>query len=219
MICPELLRGQTYLLLKVKPGRGVQEMAIAVERFIDAVILGKSPRAFQVAQHRFEIFTVITDAVVLVPPRPEPLPHLRDLLLNGAHPCHFRWDFRVGNVLRGPIVLGGRARLDQFVVVVTGSKLHSIEDGDEFPHAHHPDVVGVLVDGGEAAVHVGRSVVRFGSLRPQPTLFDTGSAVRPDALLHEELLQHHLAGELSHYFTQAIYLHLAAAGVVIGRSW
>ena len=131
------------LLLEVEPGRGVEEMTVAEERFLQRVGIG--PCSLQVTQHRLEVLAVISHRVVAILPRLEPFSHLRDLTGDIVMLKHFRWDVCVGNGFDLVVLGAGRARHTEAVVVVARAELDPVEDGDEFTESDGAVVIGVVV--------------------------------------------------------------------------
>ena len=131
------------LLLQVEPGRGVEEVTIAEERFLQRIGIG--PRALQVTQHRLEVLAVVSHRVVVVLPRLEPLSHLRDLVGELLVLENLWRDVGERDLLDLVVDGGRRARHTEAIVVVARAELDPVEDGDELAESDGADVVGVVV--------------------------------------------------------------------------
>ena len=149
------------LLLEVEPGRGVEEMTVAEERFLQRVGIG--PCSLQVTQHRLEVLAVISHRVVVILPRLEPLSHLRDLVGEFLLLKHFRRDVRERDLFDLVVRGAGRARHTEAVVVVARAELDPVEDGDEFTESDGADVVGVVVERGDGRPRVRGRMVGAGA--------------------------------------------------------
>ena len=105
-------------LLHLVPCLRIQMVALALESLFD-FLARVDPGAFQVAQYRLEVLTVVSPRVVLLLPSLEPLAHLGDLHVDSLLSEDGRGDSRKGNVLHEVIRLARLTRHTQSVVVVS----------------------------------------------------------------------------------------------------
>ena len=105
-------------LLHVEPCLRVQLVSFAFESLLD-FLASVDPGTLQVAQHRFEVLTVVARRVVLILPRLEPLAHLGTLRCNSSLFEYCWGDGREGYILQEVVLLARLTWHPQKVVVMS----------------------------------------------------------------------------------------------------
>ena len=106
-------------------------MPVALKWLVD--VLGRGwPCPFKVTKYRLEVLSVVSNAIVLIFPRLEPLTHLNDLFFYSRFTFDLWWNIGERNLFCGVILFVFRTGHEQTVIIMPGPELHTIENSNEF---------------------------------------------------------------------------------------